>query len=162
MFHVGFGSAKREAEIRKFAAADRTTALILAAVHFEWMLKRAILKLGASPTKSLRNQLEDVFRMQKHNGRDGYKEVWDREVGKRFKNGALGTVLGKLNQIQSHALDVRGKIIHGNGTVSKSDSDQAIELFLGAGVKLREFAAKHGIDLDARLKTRTKPKVASA
>lgn len=162
MFHVGFGSAQREAEIRKIAVTDRTTALILAAVHFEWMLKRAILKLGASPTKDLREQLEDVFRIQKKSGRDGYKEVWAREVRNRFKNAALGTVLGKLSRIQSHALDVRGKVIHGNGTVKKSDADEAIDLFLGAGEKLRDFASQRGVDLDARLKARPRPKVKKA
>lgn len=162
MFHVGFGSAQREAEIRKIATSDRTTALILAAVHFEWMLKRAILKLGESPTKDLRQQLEDVFRMQSKNGKDGYKEVWEREVGRRFKNAALGTVLGKLSRIQIHALDVRGKVIHGNGTVKKPDADEAIELFLEAGERLRDFASKHRVDLDARLKARPRPKAAKA
>lgn len=159
MFHVGFGSANREAKIREIAATDRTTALILAAVHFEWMLKRAILKLGQSPTKDLREQLEGVFRMRKTNGRDGYKEVWEREVASRFKNSALGTVLGRLNQIQSKALDVRGKVIHGNGTVSNASADEAIELFLSAGDKLRNFASKHDVDLDARLKSRRMRKV---
>lgn len=160
MFYIGFGSAKREAEIRKIATSDRTTALILAAVHFEWMLKRAILKMGASPTKDLRKQLERVFRMEKKNGHYGYNEVWHREVGSRVKNASLRTVLGKLSRIQGHALDVRGKVIHGNGTVSNADADEAIELFLGAGGKLRDFASQRGIDLDTRLKTRPAPKVA--
>lgn len=159
MFHVGFGSANREAEIRKIAGSDRTTALILAAVHFEWMLKRSLLKLGVSPTKDLRKQLEYVFRVERKDGRDGYKEVWDREVAKRFKNAALGTVLGRLNRIQTHALDVRGKVIHGNGTVSNPSADEAIELFLGTGPKLRDFATKHDVDLDARLKARPTLKV---
>lgn len=157
MFHVGFGSEKREAEIRKIAAVDRTTALILAAVHFEWMLKRSILKLGSGPTKDLKEQLESVFRMQKKDGRDGYKEVWEQEIGKRFKNAALGTVLGRLNRIQDHAFDARGKVIHGNGGVSNATADEAIELFLGAGAKLRKFSNNHGVDLDARLKVRRKP-----
>jgi hypothetical protein len=160
MFHVGFGSEKREAEIRNIAAKDPTTAVILAAVHFEWMLKRAILKMGDSPTSNLRKELEGVFRMEKRNSHDGYTEVWEREVGKRFKNAALGTVLGKLNRIQSHALDVRGKVIHGNGTVSKKVAGEAIELFLSAGNKLRKCARKHDIDLDTRLKTRPKLKAA--
>lgn len=58
MFHIGFGSANREDEIQIIATADRTTGVILAAVHFEWMLKRSILKLGTSPTKDLRQELE--------------------------------------------------------------------------------------------------------
>ncbi len=162
MFHVGFGSAEREAKIRLIAEGDRTTAVILAAVHFEWMLKRAILKLSRSPTSSLREQLEDVFRMHEKNGQDGYKEVWEREVGRQFKNAALGTVLGRLSQIQNHALNVRGRVVHGNGTVSKADANEAIELFLGAGAKLRAFVARHGVDIDARLRTRKSDKSAKA
>lgn len=152
MFDVGFGSAKREAEIRSIAAADDTTAVVLAAVHFEWMLKRAILKLGNSPTKILRTQLEGVFKMQ------GYKEIWDHEVGERFNNASLGTVLGRLTQIQNHALGVRGRVIHGNGTVRRVDAHAAIDLFLDAGEKLRGFAQRNGEDLDARLRTRIKPR----
>ena len=160
MFHIGFGSANRETEIRKIAQTDRTTAIILAAVHFEWMLKRAILKLGASPTTDLRKELENVFKMEKKNGHDGYKEVWHREVGSRVTHASLKAVLGKPSRIQSHALNVRGKVIHGNGTVKNTDADEAIELFLGAGQKLRDFASKHGTDLDTRLKARPTPKAA--
>ena len=158
MFHVGFGTHKREKEIRKIAAKDEITAVILAAVHFEWMLKRAILKLGTSPTKSLRKQLEDVYRINKYKTQDGYKEIWGREIGTRFNNASLGKVIGKLTQIQNHALDVRGKIIHGNGTVSKAHADQAIDLFLDAGVKLQQFARKNGEDLDTRLNARINPR----
>jgi hypothetical protein len=159
MFHVSFGSGKREAEIRKIATLDRTTAVILAAVHFEWMLKRAILKMGSSPTKDLRGQLEGVYRMEKKGNQDGYKEVWHKEVGSRVKNASLQTVIGHLSRIQSHALNVRGKVVHGNGTVSVAHADEAIDLFLGAGKKLRDFASKRDIDLDTRLKTRPKSKV---
>ena len=158
MFSIGFGSEKREAAIRKLADSDRTTAVILAAVHFEWMLKRSILKLGVSPTKDLRSELEGVFRIDKKLGKDGYKEIWEREVGKRFKNSSLGSVLGKLTRIQNDALDVRGKVIHGNGTVGKKSADEAIELFLGAGEKLRDFAKKKGEDLDSRLNSRKRPR----
>jgi len=162
MFHVGFGTAKREAEIRKLAATDRTTGLILAAVHFEWMLKRSILKLGVSPTKDLRNQLEFVFRMETKNGREGYRDVWDREIAKHKKNAALGTVLGNLHKLQTQAIDKRGKVIHGNGTVSDHEADTAIDLFLSAGAKLRDFAEKHKKDLDIRLSPRrAKREVAS-
>jgi hypothetical protein len=44
--------------------------------------------------------------------------------------------------------------------VSFAHADEAIELFLGAGKKLRDFARKFRIDLDTRLKTRPKPKAA--
>ncbi len=160
MFDVGFGTKNREAEIRKIAQSDRTTALILAAVHFEWMLKRTILKIGTSPTKDLRSQLEGVFRISKRHGKDGYKEIWDREVGQHFKNSSLGTVLGKLTKIQNHALDVRGKVVHGNGTVGNASADEAIDLFLDAGAKLRDFALARGESLDTRLRARIQPRSA--
>jgi hypothetical protein len=155
MFAVGFGSQKREDEIRRILKdQDPTTAVILAAVHFEWMLKRAILKMGSSPTKVLRERLEDIYRIEDKNGQQGYKTVWRREIEPRFKNAALGTVLGRLTAIQNVAMDLRGRIVHGNGTASRRKAQEAVELFLGAGEKLRAFTMKHRVNLDSRLKPR--------
>lgn len=156
MFGINFGSANRENKIREIASIDKTTAIILAAVHFEWMLKRAILKLSVSPTKNLRLQLENIYRLRRRNDQEGYTEIWNREVGTRFKNSSLGTILGKLTQIQNQAFRVRGKVIHGNGTVSSADADQAIELFLNSATKLREFGISKNFDLDSRLQARIK------
>ena len=156
MFSVGFGSEKREAKIREMGREDLTTAVILAAVHFEWMLKRAILKLGRSPTKKLREQLERVYSISDRDNRDGYKSIWAREIQPRYKRAALGTVLGKLTAINDNAMAVRGRVIHGNGTVSKTDAHKAIELFLTSGKKLRDFTLKNGDNLDSRLKARIK------
>jgi len=155
VFSVGFGSQKREDEIRQILKdQDPTTAVILAAVHFEWMLKRAILKLGSSPTKVLRKKLEDVYRIEDKNSQQGYKAIWRHEVQSRFTNAALGTVLGRLTAIQNVALDLRGRIVHGNGTASQRKAQEAVELFLDAGEKLRAFATKHGVNLDSRLTPR--------
>lgn len=68
-----------EKRIREIAKSDRSTAIILAAVHFEWMLKRTLLMLGSSPTKGLRQQFESIYSMTGKNGHDGYKELWARE-----------------------------------------------------------------------------------
>ena len=54
IFSVGYGSKKREEKILQYLEEDYIVAIILAAVHFEWMLKRTILKLSKSPTKKLR------------------------------------------------------------------------------------------------------------
>lgn len=156
MFSVGFGSKNREQKIKQMADYDRTTAIILAAVHFEWMLKRAIMKMGVSPTNSLRQELEDVYRLNGKDGKIGYKEIWAREIECGHQNAALGTVLGKLQKIQDRALKVRGKVIHGNGTVGRREGTEAIELLLGVGEKLRKFAHKSGVDLDTKLTTRKK------
>ncbi|CAG1772796.1 hypothetical protein BAC2_03049 [uncultured bacterium] len=157
MFSVGFGSQRREDQIRWILEnQDPTTAVILAAVHFEWMLKRTILKLGSNPTKALRKELENVYRIPDKRDELGYKSIWKREVKSRFKNAALGNVLGRLLAIQSVALDLRGRIVHGNGTASRRKAHDAVELFLGAGEKLRDFATTHGVKLDSRLRPRLK------
>jgi hypothetical protein len=154
MFHVGYGIANRELAIRKIAQKDHVTALILAAVHFEWMIKRTIIKLGRSPTSSLRKKLEGVYKIESKNGSVGYKEVWNEEVAKRFHNASLGIVLGRLQAIQDNALKLRGQVVHGNGVVSNNKAQQAIDLFLDAGQKLNTFASSHGENLDARLRSR--------
>ncbi len=66
MFTVKFGSKNRESQIMRILKKDHSTAVILAAVHFEWTIKRAILKLGVSPTKTLRKRLEDVYSFNKN------------------------------------------------------------------------------------------------
>lgn len=164
MFNVGFGSEKREQRIRQIAEEDLTVGVILASVHFEWMMKRAILKLGTSPTVQLRSELSRVTgvrRKERSDGfaQDGYYEIWKREVDSRVRNrSALGTVLGRLTDIRDKAMKVRGHIIHGNGTSSDKDAENAIDLFLQVGPKLRDFAIRHGEDLDAKLTARLKPR----
>ena len=160
MFFVSYGSERREKRIMELAHEDLSLGVILAAVHFEWMMKRTILKLGKSPTKQLREELANVsgvFRAKRKNGYepDGYNEVWDREVKSHLKGqAALGSVLGKLTDVRDKASKVRGHLIHGNGTVSRTAAEEAIKLYLGSAAKLRSFATKNGVDVDSRLKAR--------
>lgn len=161
MFSVSFGSENRERKIKEFSSKnDHCTAVILAAVHFEWMIKRAILKLGISPTKALREKLEDIYRLYETDDRKDYKSVWEEEVAVRFSNSKLGTVLGVLSKIQNETSKVRGKIVHGNGTVSKKEAIDAVDQYLKAAKKIRDFAKKYGEDLDSRLIQRRKARTA--
>ena len=132
LFTVGFGNANRANKICDIAKTDHTTAVILASVHFEWMIKRAILKLGTSPTKQLREDLENVYSLRDKGKRKGYLTIWNTEVGKRLKNANLGTVMGSIYNLEDHALKMRGRIVHGNGTVSPKDGELAVDEFLGA------------------------------
>lgn len=150
LFTVAYGSKECENRIREIAKEDHIHAVILAAVHFEWMMKRTILKLGHSPTADLRKQLESAHEIVR------YKEIWKQEIGVKYKNSALGTVLGNLPKIKNQARKVRGRIIHGNGTVSKNEAEEVIYHFLRASNKLRDFAAGKNIDIDSRLRSRIK------
>ena len=157
MFSVEYGIANREKRIREIANTDPTTAVILAAVHFEWMIKRSILKLGCSPTASLREELEEIYKLAiKGKNQKDYRSIWKREIAHRFKNAQLGTVLGNLQTLQNSTMKVRGKVIHGNGTVSKEVADDAIKDFMRATNKLVAFALRHDEDLDKKLKARIK------
>jgi len=117
MFSIGYGISNRDKKIRSIARTDPNHALILAAVHFEWIIKRSILKLGCSPTAGLRNELEGIYKLGTPGNKKDYRSVWKREVASRFRNSQLGTVLGNLHTLESKTLNVRGKVIHGNGTV---------------------------------------------
>ena len=157
MFSVGYGITNREKRIIEIGNTDPTTAVILAAVHFEWMIKRSVLKLGCSPTAELRKELEGIYKLAiKGNNQKDYRSIWKREVACRFKNAQLGSVLGHLHTLQESTMKVRGRVIHGNGTVSKDVADDAIKEFINAANKLTAFALKYGEDLDEKLKTRIK------
>lgn len=159
MFSVGYGIQNRVERILEISKDDPTTATILSAVHFEWMIKRAILKLGCAPTAALRTELEDTYKLAIPNEKKkDYRSIWKREVAARFKNSELGSVLGNLHVLQNSTMKVRGRVVHGNGTVSKEVASEAINQFIRAADKLNSFAKKHGEDLDQKLKARIKPR----
>ena len=159
MFSVGFGIANREGRIIEIGDADSTTAVVLSAVHFEWMIKRSILKLGCSPTAALRKELESIYKLAiGGSNQNDYRSIWKKEVACRFRNAQLGKVLGNLHTLQNSTMKVRGRVIHGNGTVSNEVADKAIKEFMSAANKLTEFALKHGENLDEKLKTRIIPR----
>jgi len=155
MFSICYGSQKREDRIREMAESDVSTAVILASVHFEWMIKRSILKLSSSPTKALREKLQDVYSIKERNGKKGYKAIWKEEIANKYKkNSGLGSVIGNLHVLDKDAFAIRGEVVHGNGTVSKKQGIEAVEQYLTATQKLRAFAQSKGIDLDERLASR--------
>ena len=155
MFEISYGSKNRVQRICEISKSEPTLALILAAVHFEWTVKRCILKMGSSPTVGLRAKLESTFQLKGKN-KDDLKTVWNDEIGGQYQRSKLGQVVGSLNDISNKALQVRGKLIHGNGTTSKSKTLEAISIFLKSSDKIYDFAQDHGADLDKRLKTRRK------
>ena len=144
LFTVKYGSERREKHIRDREQEDITIAVICAAVHFEWTIKRFILKLGKSSTKAIRSRLEGIY------GKEQYEKIWKDEVLAKYSS--LYTIIDK-KQLKG-AFDVRGRIVHGNGLGNPKKAHEAVESFLSASGKLRNFAEKHGENLDTRLKTR--------
>lgn len=142
-FLVNDGSENREKKIREIARDDHTHAVVLAAIHFEWTIKRTILKLRRSPAAKLGKQLESVSDLR------SYEKIWRLEIRSNNKRPALKTVLGKrITELQRKTFEIREKIVQGKDTVKKSEVMKAIDLYLDASKKLRDFATDNGENLD--------------
>jgi len=164
LFSIGYGSEKREALIKDYIDKEFSIALILAAVNFEWTLKRTILILGETNTIKLRKELEEKYRLT---GEGSLEEVWDREIGTRIAKGSFNKIIGNKsvysidkasNTLSRHAKDIRGELIHGNSPPSKKRSEKAVSDYIDACEKLRLFLKKNGKNIDAKLVSRKQKK----
>lgn len=168
LFTVSYGSKSREDYIIRFLESDPTIAVILASVHFEWMLKRTIMKLGHSPTKALKEKLDSAYKFDTKGQCEDLKMIWIDEISNRISStkrqkssfekviGNSSPTLGGVKIGVKTARDIRSKIIHGNGSVSKKDATKAVHDFIYSSNNLRQFVIKCGEDLDSRLIPRMK------
>jgi len=157
LFSVGYGHFNRENYIYDIAKSDPSIALILAAVTFEWTFKRFIMKLGKSKTDDLRKILEKTYSLK------SLKEVWHKEIGSQYKKASIKDVLldffnviePSKNPKKPNACDVRGEVIHGNGSISSDRANKATREYLFAARFLYLYAETiHRRNLDKRLISR--------
>jgi hypothetical protein len=153
LFAVSFGSENREKEILNFLEFDPTVALILASVHFEWTIKRAILILSKSPSKSLRKKIESTYLISSNNNQNGLDEIWHQEIGIPIRNASFKKIIGNLSEIlgEGGAKSLRGKIIHGNGTISKVKATESVQAYFQACSNIRKLSKREGKNLDQKL-----------
>ena len=90
MFTVGETLEAREAKIQDFAKQDAVAGTILAAIHFEWVLRRCILAMGTTPTAEMRKPKVDKndthFSLASIiGGLSAYQRAWNAEVKPRIK-----------------------------------------------------------------------------
>ena len=149
MFLVKDTSIAREARIREFIMNDSSLAALLAVVHIEWTLRRAIIALGASPNVDIRELLRHCHGVEK------YKEAWRREVRPRTGQ-TLPEVVSNWEGLK-RAFKVRHVLVHGVRAVSFDYAAQRAEWALAGASDIRAFCALHGVDLDARLPIRRRP-----
>jgi hypothetical protein len=154
IFAIGYGSAEREERIRKYLDEDHIVAIILAATHFEWMIKRAIIKMSKNPTKRLREVLEKTYVLDGRGVNNSLQMLWNQEIAAKYKNAALAKVVPNLTFIKDRVKKIRGFVVHGNGLASKKDAALAVDQYLAASKNIREFAAQHEQNLDKRLSPR--------
>jgi len=108
-------------------------AVILAAVDFEWTVRRAILALGTSSTKEIRKSLETSWGLEK------YKDIWKDEVTIRLKVTLVQVIphWGELKEL----FKFRDRLVHGAvGVISRDAAHRSVESILRASRELEAFA----------------------
>jgi hypothetical protein len=160
LFSVAYGFESREKFILNMEDEDPTIAVILAAAHFEWTLKRTILMFGKTNTDELREKLANTWSFT--NKKSNLRKIWHEEIGVNYKNASMKQVMDGFDRIMErsgdlkkpNASDIRGQIIHGNGTVSIKWATRATDEFIWAARHLYAFSIRNGRRLDKRMVTR--------
>lgn len=150
MFLVKDKFEDREKRIRQFLDSEPPIAVILAAIHFEWTVRRAILALGTSSNKDIRNKLKNCH------GLDGYKDLWNYEVCLCSKNIQPLTEVVTNWQKFKEGFEFRHKLVHGVESCSKKFASPKVEAILTAVAGIRDFCNKKGVSLESRLPVRRK------
>jgi len=150
MFFVSDNQKDRHSLIREFLTHDQATiAIILAAIDFEWSLRRTILLFGYNSTKHIREIV-----LANVSGPEKYKEVWKNEVEKNLGI-SLPNVIphwSRLVNSKNGAYRLRNQIVHGiHGNVTEKYATDRVEDFLRASELLQELASKHQTTIFKRI-----------
>lgn len=159
MFLVKDSSLSREERIKRLLAEDPTLAALLAVVHLEWTIRRAIIALGKSPNVEVREKLKHCH------GCARYKDVWREEVA---SNKNLRLPEGRLPEIKNlylpkvvkdwngavRAFRLRHRLVHGVTSCGVDYAKERVYWAINAAVDIRNLCATFSIDLDSRLPIR--------
>jgi hypothetical protein len=153
MFLVTNSPDSRHRRIRLFLPDEPVIAVLLAAVDFEWTLRRAIIALGTNSNIIIRK------RFRACHGLDGYKQVWRDEVKSRL-GANLSNVLTNWKVLKEVAYPLRNEVVHGvRGFPSTKKSSECVEQFLTASLRISNYATSHNSPLfGKRLPVRRKPR----
>jgi hypothetical protein len=151
MFLVKDSSTSREKRIKQFLTEDPALASLLAVVHFEWTIRRAIIALGTSSNVKVREKLTRCH------GCDRYKDIWKEEVSPKLEK-RLPEVIQDWNGVV-RAFRLRHRLVHGVSSCGADYAKERVYWALNAATDIRNVCASHSIDLDSRLPVRrcTKP-----
>jgi len=149
MFLVSDTSISRESRILGLMTEDPALSSLLAVIHFEWTIRRAIIALGSSPNVDIRKKLEGCHGDQK------YKQLWREEVSPRV-NKRLPEIVRNWDGLKK-SFKLRHKLVHGVGSCGKSDyACERVKWAIEAAADVREFCSLNNVDLDSRLPVRRK------
>jgi hypothetical protein len=181
MFYVNQLQKERHNFIKAFLNKDETcpVAIVLAAVDFEWTLRRVILACGNAKSKDILNRLmhkslnkykKAYFDIHKENisedeekrhenkiwspsGLDAYKKMWKQEI-----NGVPLMSVLKNHEALISAFNVRNKIVHGVSVPIRHEyASDVTNNFLVESKNLAEKSKENGGDIFSKI-DRRRPK----
>lgn len=158
MFLVTDTIEGRQKKVRSFLDKEPVIAVLLAAVDFEWTVRRAVVALGTNTNRHIRDTV-----LKSCHGADDYKKAWNTEVKPLLKKG-LPEVVADWKFLKADAYLMRHRIVHGlDGMPSTKKASQSMEAFLAASKAIHEFAIVHGEQIfGKRLTVRRKPRACPA
>src|SRR2546427_7419394 len=107
MFIVTDTLENRHRKIRSFVLREPVIAILLAAVDFEWTVRRAILALGTNSNRFIRDQV-----LNRCHGAEEYKRAWKDEVVLQLGK-SLPEVVGNWEFLKKEAFPLRHQVVHG-------------------------------------------------
>lgn len=158
MFFVSDTQQDRHKMIRAFLSPETAAiAVLLAAVDFEWSIRRAVLALGGSTTKHIQ---QSVLGRKDVSGPKGYKDAWNAEVVSYLTIGIDQAIphWGRLIDPDRGSFRLRNQIAHGiRGSVSLELATAKVDDFLLASQCLAKLAETQNTSLFRRI-VRRKPR----
>ena len=134
MFLVQDSSLSREERIKHFLAEDASVSVLLAVIHFEWTVRRAIIALGISPNVVVRE------RLAKCHGLDKYKDVWRDEVflNEQRQVDRLSEVVKNWESL-GRVFRLRHRLVHGVTSCGTDYAKERVYWALDATNDVRRF-----------------------
>ena len=149
MFLVKDDPAEREKKILDFVLTEPAIAVILAAVHFEWTVRRAIIALGESSNIVIRKRLERC------SGLGELKKAWKEEVKSPIQ-GSLAEVVSLWPKVRC-AFKLRGRLVDGGRSTGSGYAADRVKWLLQAAGDIRQLCETHKVNLHQTLPIRRKP-----
>lgn len=146
MFLVQDSSLSREERIKQFLAEAPSLSALLAVIHFEWTVRRAIIALGTSPNVVVRTKLKSCH------GLDKYKDVWKDEVFTKVQL-RLPEVVKNWDGL-AKAFRLRHRLVHGATSCGTQYAKERVHWAIDATNDVRTVCIVKGINLDERLPIR--------
>ncbi len=133
------------------ADKDIIIGVLLAAMNFEWTVRRAIVALGWQKNTTIRK--DDL---RSCHGLDGYNEAWKNQVTPRFGE-RLPRIIPDWNYLKTEAYPLRHLLIHGEKTATGVEyARDRRDSVLATSNAVAQFARSKGVDLYAPLPVRKK------